>query len=169
MASCWATSFRNPARGRDVQLTQYTDYGLRVLIALAVSPGGRSTVSDVSRAYGISRNHLVKVVGRLAALGYVETIRGKGGGMRLARLPQQIVFGDVVRKLESELGVVECLERGGGHCVITPACQLKGVLGKATEKFLAELDAHTLAEVLPHRRPLARLLGIPVRSETDRP
>lgn len=152
-----------------MQLTQYTDYGLRVLIALAVSPGERSTVSDVSKAYDISRHHLVKVVGRLATLGYVETIRGKGGGMRLARPPQQIVFGEVVRKLEAELGVVECLEEDGGRCVISPTCQLKGVLRTATEKFLAELDGHTLAEVLPHRRPLARLLGIPVRIETDRP
>ena len=152
-----------------MQLTQYTDFGLRVLIALAVSPGERSTVSDVSKAYGISRHHLVKVVGRLATLGYVETIRGKGGGMRLARPPQQIVFGEVVRKLEAELGVVECLEKDGGNCVISPTCQLKGVLRTATEKFLAELDGHTLAEVLPHRRPLARLLGIPIRIETDRP
>lgn len=152
-----------------MQLTQYTDYGLRVLIALAVSPGQRSTVSDVSRAYGISRHHLVKVVGRLATLGYVETIRGKGGGMRLARPPEQIVFGEVVRKLEAELGVVECLEEDGGRCVISPGCQLKGVLRSATERFLAELDAHTLAEVLPHRRPLGRLLGIPVSIETDPP
>jgi Rrf2 family nitric oxide-sensitive transcriptional repressor len=152
-----------------MQLTQYTDFGLRVLIALAVSPGERSTVSEISSAYGISRHHLVKVVGRLAALGFVETIRGKGGGVRLARPPQQISFGEVVRKLEAELGVVECLEADGGHCVISPACQLKSVLRTATDRFLAELDGHYLAEAQQQRRPIARLLGIPVRIETDRP
>jgi len=151
-----------------MQLTQYTDFALRVLIALAVSPDERATVSDVSRAYGISRHHLVKVVGRLAELGYVQTVRGKGGGMRLARRPQQIGIGAVVRDMEAELGVVECLKAGGGHCVIAPACHLKTILHGATGKFLRELDNHTLAEVLGQRAQLGRLLGIPVRTGTDR-
>jgi Rrf2 family nitric oxide-sensitive transcriptional repressor len=151
-----------------MQLTQYTDFGLRVLIALAVSPGERSTVSEVSRAYGISRHHLVKVVGRLAELGYVETLRGKGGGMRLARRPQQIRIGDIVRGMEAELGVVECLEADGGSCVVSPACRLKSIMHDATGKFLAELDAYTLAEVLKSRLPLTRLLGIPIRIESGR-
>jgi Rrf2 family nitric oxide-sensitive transcriptional repressor len=151
-----------------MQLTQYTDYALRTLIALSLSPGERSTVSDVSRAYGISRHHLVKVVGRLAELGYVETVRGKGGGVRLARHPQQIRIGDIVRAMEAELAVVECLKEEGGNCVIAPACRLKSIMRDATGKFLAELDTYTLAEIVKSRAPLARLLGIPVRIETDR-
>ena len=151
-----------------MQLTLYTDFGLRMLIALAVSPGERSTVSAVSGAYGISRHHLVKVVGRLATLGYVETLRGKGGGVRLARRPAQISIGQVVRDMEAELGVVECLESDGGHCVIAPACRLKSILRDATGKFLAELDSYTLAEMLTARAPLARLLGIPLKIEPGR-
>ena len=152
-----------------MQLTQYTDYSLRVLIALALAPGERATVSDVSRAYGISRNHLVKVVGRLAELGYVETIRGKGGGVRLARRPQQIGVGEVVRAMEAELGVVGCLQTGGGSCVISPVCRLKTIFSGATTKFLEELDAWTLADLLQQRAPMTRLLGIPVRTEPGRP
>lgn len=151
-----------------MQLTQYTDFALRTLIALAISPAERSTVSDISRAYGISRHHLVKVVGRMAELGYVETVRGKGGGVRLARRPEKIGLGDVVRAMEAELGVVECLQTGGGHCVIAPACLLKPVLHAATQKFLRELDRHTLADMLRRRAPVVRLLGIPLRVEAVR-
>src|SRR5689334_5978198 len=107
-----------------MQLTQYTDYGLRTLIALALNPREWQTVTTVSNAYGISRNHLVKVVAGLAERGYVETQRGKGGGMRLARAPAQIGIGAVVRDMEAELGIVECLEADGGQCAITPACGL---------------------------------------------
>jgi Rrf2 family transcriptional regulator, nitric oxide-sensitive transcriptional repressor len=152
-----------------MHLTQYTDFALRTLIALAVSPDERSTVSQISSAYGISRHHLVKVAGRLAELGYIETSRGKGGGLRLARRPQRIGIGEVVRSMEAELGVVECLTAGGGHCVIAPACRLKTILHDATNRFLGELDQYTLADVLKSRAPLARLLGIPISIEPARP
>jgi Rrf2 family transcriptional regulator, nitric oxide-sensitive transcriptional repressor len=145
-----------------MQLTRYTDYGLRTLIALALNPGEWQTVTTVSEAYGISRHHLVKVVARLAERGYLETQRGKGGGMRLARAPAQIRIGAVVRDMEGELGVVECLEHGGGHCVITPACGLKGMLADATREFLAALDRHSLEDLREQRAPVARLLGIPI-------
>ena len=148
-----------------MQLTQYTDFGLRALIALAINPGERLTVTEISSAYSISRNHLVKVVARLADLGYVETVRGKGGGVRLARAPADIRLGEVVRNLEAELGVVECLEGGGGSCMITSACRLKGVLRDATARFLDCLDEYTLADAMKPRIPMARLLGIPVRVE----
>jgi Rrf2 family nitric oxide-sensitive transcriptional repressor len=151
-----------------MQLTQYTDFALRTLIALAISPEERTTVSQISTAYRISRHHLVKVAGRLAELGYIETTRGKGGGMRLARRPQRINIGEVVRAMEAELGVVECLTVGGGSCVIAPACRLKTILHDATRCFLEELDQHTLADVLKSRAPLARLLGIPVSIESAR-
>jgi Rrf2 family transcriptional regulator, nitric oxide-sensitive transcriptional repressor len=145
-----------------MQLTQYTDYGLRMLIALGLARPRRMTAAQISDAYSISRHHLVKIAARLSELGYVETLRGKGGGMRLARDPASIRIGDVVRHMESELGVVECLESGGGTCVIAPSCRLKPMLAGATERFMEELDSHTLADVLQPRVPLARLLGIPV-------
>lgn len=145
-----------------MKLTLYTDYGLRTLIALAVSPERRHTVTGISAAYGISRNHLVKVVARLADLGYVETTRGKGGGMRLARAPEQIRVGRVVRELESGLGVVACLGDDGDGCVISPVCRLKGLFEEATQAFLEALDGHTLDELVKPRASMARLLGIPV-------
>ena len=151
-----------------MQLTQYTDFGLRTLIALGLAQPRKLTVAEISESYGISRHHLVKVVARLAELGYVETLRGKGGGMRLAREPRSIRVGEVVRRLEAELGVVECLQTGGGKCVIVPSCRLKGLLHGATEKFLEELDTYTLADIVQPRVPLARLLGIPLSVETVR-
>ncbi len=148
-----------------MKLTQYTDYGLRALIALAVAPDSRHTVTGISSAYGISRNHLVKVVARLSELGYVETTRGKGGGVRLARPPEQIRVGQVVREMETGLGVVECLGKDGGGCVISPVCELKGLFDEATQAFLSALDDHTLSELVRPRVPMARLLGIPILIE----
>jgi Rrf2 family nitric oxide-sensitive transcriptional repressor len=148
-----------------MQLTQYTDFGLRALIALAIHPGRSLTVTEVSEAYGISRHHMVKIVARLAERGYIRTLRGKGGGMWLARPPAQIRLGAVVRDMESELGVVECLEQGGGHCVIAPACRLKGLMRQATDEFLKCLDRYTLADAVQPRARVSRLLGIAVKVE----
>ena len=150
-----------------MKLTQYTDFSLRALIALAAAPYRRHTVSGISSAYGISRNHLVKVVARLAELGYVQTTRGNGGGVRLAQAPQEIRIGQVVREMEAGLGVVDCLRRGSADCAIAPACQLKGLFAEATEAFLAALDNHTLSELVRPRAPIARLLGIPVTVEEE--
>jgi Rrf2 family nitric oxide-sensitive transcriptional repressor len=144
-----------------VQLTLYTDYGLRTLISLALAPDARQTVSSISRAYGISRNHLVKVVARLSELGYVRTTRGKGGGIRLARAPDEIIIGQVVRDLECELGVVECLQKQGGRCVIAPACRLKSLLAEAMAAYLAVLDGSSLEDLVQQRARVARLLGLP--------
>jgi Rrf2 family nitric oxide-sensitive transcriptional repressor len=152
-----------------MKLTQYTDYGLRALIALAVAPDRRLTVNGISAAYGISRNHLVKVVAKLADLGYVETTRGKGGGVRLARAPEDIRVGHVVREMEAGLGVVECLGKNGGGCVISPVCQLKGLFEEATQAFLAALDEHRLSELVRPQAPVARLLNIPIKVENAAP
>lgn len=152
-----------------MKLTQYTDYGLRALIALAVAPDRRLTVNGISAAYGISRNHLVKVVAKLADLGYVETTRGKGGGVRLARAPEDIRVGHVVREMEAGLGVVECLGKNGGGCVISPVCQLKGLFEEATQAFLAALDEHRLSELARPQAPVARLLNIPIKVENAAP
>lgn len=148
-----------------MQLTRYTDYALRTLIALGLNPGDQMTVTDIANAYGISRNHLVKVVGRLAESGYVQTLRGKGGGMRLARAPSSIRIGALVRDMEAELGVVECLTDEGGHCVIAQVCRLKSLLHEATDAFLDALDQHSLEDVLRQPQPIARLLHIPIKVE----
>lgn len=145
-----------------MQLTLYTDYGLRTLMSLALAPEQRQTVTTISRAYGISRNHLVKVVARLAELGYVHTTRGKGGGIRLAHAPGAVTVGRVIRDLECELGAVECLQKHGGGCAIAPACRLKGLLAEAMEAYLAVLDSKTLEDLVRQRAPVARLLGIPL-------
>jgi Rrf2 family transcriptional regulator, nitric oxide-sensitive transcriptional repressor len=143
-----------------MQLTNYTDYALRTLIALAVKAPQRLTVGDISAAYRISEHHLVKVVQRLAELGYVVTIRGKSGGVELAMDPQRIRIGEVVRQLEPELGLVECLRSSGEPCAIDGACRLKGILRDATRSFLSSLDDHTLADLIVARPRLEALLQL---------
>ncbi|HTV20181.1 MAG TPA: Rrf2 family transcriptional regulator [Polyangiaceae bacterium] len=143
-----------------MQLTAFTDYALRTLMGLGAVAPEKLTVGQLSDAYGISVNHLLKVVTELAALGYVETIRGKAGGARLAKSPEAICIGTVVRQMEPDFGVVPCLRESDVPCVIAPACRLKRVLASATDSFLAELDQHTLADLLEPRQKLQRLLQL---------
>jgi Rrf2 family transcriptional regulator, nitric oxide-sensitive transcriptional repressor len=145
-----------------MQLTSFTDYALRSLMALGAVAPDKLTVGQLSEAYDISVNHLLKVVTELAALGYVETLRGKAGGARLARPPEEIRLGTVVRQLEPSFGLVPCLRSGEAPCVIAPVCRLKRVLSGATEAFLADLDRYTLADLLEPRRKLQGLLKIGV-------
>jgi Rrf2 family nitric oxide-sensitive transcriptional repressor len=142
-----------------VQLTRYSDYSLRVLIYLAVEPNRLVTIEEIARSYGISKAHLMKVVHQLGLRGDVETVRGRGGGLRLARRPEEIRVGDVVRSTEENMALVECFEPGSSQCVIEPACGLRSVLREALAAFLAVLDRYTLADLVARRRkPLARLL-----------
>ncbi|WP_404383456.1 Rrf2 family transcriptional regulator [Caenispirillum salinarum] len=149
-----------------MRLTQHTDFALRLLIALAVverrAPGaGRTlTVRDIAERYNISRHHLMKVANELTRLGVVEGLRGRGGGVRLARPAAEIGIGAVVRALESRDDLVECFDRASDACAISPACRLKGMLGQAQEAFLAVLDRHTLADVVRRPDSLEALLGL---------
>ncbi|MCC5881039.1 MAG: Rrf2 family transcriptional regulator [Halomonas sp.] len=144
-----------------MHLTRYTDYALRVLLYLAVKGDERSTIHEIAESFGISRNHLMKVVQDLSHRGYITTIRGKNGGLLLNRLPEEITLGGLVRETEHELGLVECF-RDHNECVITPACRLKPILNEALGAFMSVLDGYTLADLLGRRQPqLARLMQIP--------
>lgn len=149
-----------------MRLTTFSDYSFRVLIYLGTVRDGLATIDEIATAYGISPNHLMKVVHYLAQSGYVETVRGKGGGMRLARRPHAIGVGEVLRATEEDFDVVECLEPGRAHCRIAPACVLKGALGEARDAFLAALDRYTLADLIAPARPLARILA-PARASSS--
>jgi len=131
-----------------MQLTQFTDYSLRTLVFLGAHPGELCTIAQVAAAYGISVNHVMKVVNRLASFGYVETIRGKGGGLRLARAPRLINLGEVVRNMEERFDIVECFNEQHQTCRLLPACTLRSVLSDARRNFMATLDGHTLESVI---------------------
>jgi len=144
-----------------MRLTSYSDYSLRVLMYLAVRADAVATIEEISRAYGISKAHLMKVVHELGRAGLVETTRGRGGGLRLARRPDEIVVGDVVRRTEDKLDLVECFDPDTSQCRIEPACRLRGVLGEALDAFLTTLDRYTLADLVARRRkPLSDLLAV---------
>lgn len=143
-----------------MQLTLYTDYSLRVLLYLGLRPGERSTISDISESYGISRNHLVKVVHQLGVLGYLDNLRGRAGGLTLARPANEINIGEVVRQTEPNFKLVECFDMKTNTCPIAPVCALKGALVEAQRQFLAVLDRYTLAEVLGNAGDLKMLLRI---------
>lgn len=143
-----------------MQLTMYTDYSLRVLIYLGLQRDRLSTVSEIAGSYGISRNHLVKVVHNLSSLGFVHSTRGKGGGLSLARAPEQINIGDVVRNTEANFDIVECFDGKQRNCPITTVCRLKGVLSDAANAFLGVLDGYTLADVLKNEQKLSAVLRV---------
>jgi len=131
-----------------MQLTRFTDYALRVLIYLGAQPDRLSTISEVATSYHISKNHLMKVVNHLATVGYVESIRGKGGGIKLARAPLLINLGEVVRDCEDNMEIVECFNPERQTCPLLPSCALKSVLNEARKNFMAALDDHSLRDLL---------------------
>jgi len=143
-----------------MQLTRFTDYSLRVLIYLGIRQEEWVTIRQISDAYGISRNHLMKVVSFLTSKGYVASQRGPGGGIRLSARPADISLAEVVVDAEGDMRLVECF-REDANCVLTPSCRLKGVLAGALQAFLDSLNQHSLADIIEPRDELARLLGIP--------
>jgi len=145
-----------------MRLTAFTDYSLRVLMYLAARPAQQSTIVAIATAFAIKENHLTKVVHFLGKAGWIVTTRGKGGGMRLARAPQDIVVGEVIRQTEGGDLPAECFSESGGNCCISPVCKLAGALQEAVDAFYAVLDGYTLEDVARNRDVLARLLVIPM-------
>lgn len=141
-----------------MRLTDYTDYALRTLMYLGVHADATATIQEIADAYGISKNHLMKVVHEFGQAGYIETSRGRGGGIRLGRPASEISIGDVVRLAEGEFTLVECFGVDGNRCVITSACKLKSVLKRALDAYMSELDRHTLADLIENRSALVRWL-----------
>lgn len=151
-----------------MRLTVYTDYALRMLTYLALKDGGLATIAEIAEAYGVSRNHLMKVAYELGAAGYVETVRGRGGGLRLAKDPAQIRLGDVVRDSEPDMALVTCFAPVEAPCAIRRCCVLRGVLDEAGAAFLDVLDGHTLADLIaPSRRLRTALVIAPSRNASE--
>jgi Rrf2 family nitric oxide-sensitive transcriptional repressor len=142
--------FTLPDKGSQVQITQYTDYSIRVLIYLAVHGEELSTIAEIAHRYEISRNHLMKVVQELNARGYVQAIRGKNGGVRLRTSPSDINLGKLVRELEGGTSLLECFGRNN-KCVITPSCQLRHAFAEALQSFYCTLEEYTLQDLLGHK------------------
>lgn len=147
-----------------MRLTRYTDYSLRVLIHLALNDDRLCSIGEIARAYDVSHNHLMKVVNALAHDGFVETVRGRMGGMRLARAADTISVGEVVRRTEEGFQLADC-----SGCTLSPACGLTGVLAEGMAAMLKVFDAYTIADLLTDKATMRRLvarespLGIGVR------
>lgn len=143
-----------------MKLTGFTDYSLRVLIYLATDTTRRATIAEIAESFDVSENHLVKVVHFLGKRGWIDTVRGKGGGILLAMPPDQVSIGRVVRDTEGAAVPAECFSEDGGHCVISRSCHLKGVLGEAVKAFYAVLDRYTLEDISRNRQTLSKVLMI---------
>ena len=143
-----------------MRLSAYSDYSLRVLMYAALRGSERTTVDEVAETFGISRNHLVKVVHDLGRSGYLATHRGMGGGFTLGRPPENIRLGDIVRLGEETDRVIDCTDRQAQPCRLFPACRLKEVLDQAAAAFFAVLDDHSLADLLRSQRSLRAALDL---------
>ncbi len=144
-----------------MRVTRHTDYALRVLMFLGLKPIGQlSTIKEIAERYGISDNHLMKVVHQLGQHGFITTVRGRQGGIRLARAVADINLGAVVRATESDLDIVECFSPARNTCRIAPLCALTGIFSEALGAFLAVLDGYSLADILGPSSDLAALLGV---------
>jgi Rrf2 family nitric oxide-sensitive transcriptional repressor len=143
-----------------LKLTTFTDYCLRVLIYLAADPDRRATIAQIATAFGVSEHHLVKVVHFLGRQGWVRTLRGRGGGLVLAKPAAEIGIGLVVRDSEGAAMPAECFGQAPGSCAIAGCCRLRGVLGEAVAAFYTVLDRYTLADLVHNRDVLAGVLHL---------
>jgi Rrf2 family transcriptional regulator, nitric oxide-sensitive transcriptional repressor len=143
-----------------MKLTSHTDFGLRTLMSLAAAPERLMTIEDLAARHRISRSHLMKVAQSLIHAGFVVGVRGRNGGLRLAREPAAIGVGDVVRAMEDDLALVACLGGDPASCVLTGVCRLTGALGRALSAFLAELDGVTLADLAAPRMAIRGRLAL---------
>ncbi len=142
-----------------MKLTRFTDYSLRVLMHLGLQENRRVTIREISESYGISRNHLMKVVSLLTRQGYLDARRGPGGGIVLARPAGEICLADVVIDMEDDLNMVECFG-ADGECVIAPVCELKCLLDQALSAYLDTLRDYTLTDLLTPKAKLCRILNL---------
>ncbi len=140
-----------------MKLTAFTDYSLRVLIYLAAQPQRRATIAEIAASFAVSEHHLTKVVHFLGKHGWLANVRGKGGGLSLAKAPDLINIGDVVHHTEGN-AIVECFGEGGGECRIAGVCRLRGVLDEAIAAFHAVLHRYTLAQLVHNRDALSTIL-----------
>jgi Rrf2 family nitric oxide-sensitive transcriptional repressor len=141
-----------------MRLNLQSDYALRLLMHLAANDGELVTIKQVADRFRISQNHLMKVAHVLGREGFIQTVRGRSGGLRLARRPETIRIGDVVRRMEGDFALVECFPGGAAGCFIVPACRLKGVLREALEAFMSVLDRHTIGDLSANNPKLRKLL-----------
>ncbi|WP_282606075.1 Rrf2 family transcriptional regulator [Pelagibius sp. Alg239-R121] len=148
-----------------MRLTVYTDYALRILMYLGTHPDDLCTIQQIADAYGISKNHLMKVAHQLGVSGYVASHRGRGGGLRLAKPPAEIGIGDVVRATEDDFRLVECFDPERNSCLITKACRLRGVLSDALDAYIAVLDRYSLGDLISDETALLELLDGPARKK----
>ncbi|MFA7680880.1 MAG: Rrf2 family transcriptional regulator [Pigmentiphaga sp.] len=130
-----------------MRLTDYTDYSLRALIYVAVHPNELVTIQQIADAFTIPKNHLVKIVQHLGQAGYLHTLRGRGGGIRLGRPPAEINIGEVIRTMEPDFGLVECF-RHQSQCLLNKACGLRGMLGEALQAYFDVLDQYSLQDLV---------------------
>lgn len=140
-----------------MRVTLHTDYALRMLMFLAVDQNKLHTIEEISTRYGISRNHLMKVAQTLAQAGFVESIRGRNGGLRLGKPVSEINIGAVVRITEDGFNLVECFSAEENNCLIAPACGLRGPLEEALAAFLDVLDKYSLADLVKNPGRLRRM------------
>jgi Rrf2 family nitric oxide-sensitive transcriptional repressor len=143
-----------------MRLTTYSDYALRVLMYLAIKSDGLSTIAEIAESYDISQTHLMKVAHQLGVAGYIETVRGRRGGLRLAKPVEAIGLAAVIRTTEPDMAIVSCFKPVEAPCAIFPSCVLKHALAKARDAFMAVLEDYTLADLVAPRTKLAGLLDI---------
>ena len=139
-----------------MRLAEYTDYTLRVLMYCAANPDRLVTIAELAEHHGVSKNHLMKIVNDLSRQGVVQTTRGRGGGLRLLKRPDDIRIGDVVRSSETDFRLVECFDSRTNTCTLTPSCRLKGLFDSALQAYFNELDRVTLTDMIAPPAPLTR-------------